>query len=456
MDSAIVLTTLGALLLAGLAVEWAGRRLPLPRVTLLLAFGFVIGPEGAALLPPAAAEQWFEPVTTLALVMVGFLVGERFSLERLRERGRVVVTTSVIEALGTATVTALGLLALGAPAPLALLLGGVACATAPASTYDVVTEQGAAGPFTDTLLGVIGIDDAWGLLIFSLAAAAVAATLGDAGGPGFVVHALREIGGALGLGAVLGVAAGLLTQRIQAGEPTVLEAAGDRPADRGPDHLDRGVVHPRGDGAGDRHDQRRPPPRPGLLRDRASRVALHGAVLRARRRLAAPRCPRRRRAAGRRLRGAAHRRQGRRRGPRGPCRRCRGQRATLAGARADAAGGRRARDGADRGAALPRARRDAAAARDRLDRRVRAARPAVHALRPAPRRRGRCQEAVRVTMSLLRAHHSHCCEEPKATWQGRFRRSLDSHANHHARLTIAEIASLCHALATAQITRTAS
>lgn len=226
MDTAIVLTTLGALLLAGLAVEWAGRRLPLPRVTLLLVFGFVIGPQGLGLLPPAAAERWFEPVTTLALVMVGFLVGERFSLDRLRERGRVVVTTSIIEALGTAAVTALGLVAVGAPAPLALLLGGVACATAPASSYDVVTEQMASGPFTDTLLGIIGIDDAWGLLLFGLAAAGVAATLGDAGGPGFLVHALREIGGAILLGAVLGVAAGLLTQRIQAGEPTVLEAAG--------------------------------------------------------------------------------------------------------------------------------------------------------------------------------------------------------------------------------------
>lgn len=226
MNTATVLITLGALLLAGLAVESLGRRTALPRVTLLLLFGILIGPEGMGLLPGAVADQWFEPITTLALVMVGFLVGERFSVNRLREHGRVVVTTSVIEALGTAAVTALGLLALGAPAPLALLLGGVACATAPASTYDVVSEEAASGPFTDTLLGVIAIDDAWGLLIFSLAAAGAAAMIGDAAGPGFLLHALREIGGAVLIGAVLGVAAGLLTQRVQAGEPTVLEAAG--------------------------------------------------------------------------------------------------------------------------------------------------------------------------------------------------------------------------------------
>lgn len=72
MNTPIMLTSLGAILLGGLAVEWVGRHLPLPRVTLLILFGFVVGPEVLDLLPEGIAEQWFEPVTTLALVMVGF------------------------------------------------------------------------------------------------------------------------------------------------------------------------------------------------------------------------------------------------------------------------------------------------------------------------------------------------------------------------------------------------
>lgn len=226
METPIIFTTLGALLLGGLAVEWAGRHLPLPRVTLLILFGVLIGPEVLDLLPDGASERWFEPVTTLALVMVGFLVGERFSFDRLRVRGRTVLTISVIEALGTAVLVTLGMLALGVSLPIALLLGGIAPATAPASTYDVVDESRAEGPFTETLLGVVGVDDAWCLLIFSLAAAAAAATLGDdVGGSVFMVEAAREIGGGILLGVILGLAAGLLTQRIAPGEPTLLEAA---------------------------------------------------------------------------------------------------------------------------------------------------------------------------------------------------------------------------------------
>lgn len=226
METPIIFTTLGALLLGGLAVEWAGRHLPLPRVTLLILFGVLIGPEVLDLLPDGASERWFEPVTTLALVMVGFLVGERFSIDRLRVRGRAVLTISVVEALGTALLVTLGMLLLGVSLPIALLLGGIAPATAPASTYDVVDETRAEGPFTETLLGVVGVDDAWCLVIFSLAAAASAAVVGgDVGGGVFVVEAAREIGGGILLGVILGLAAGLLTQRIAPGEPTLLEAA---------------------------------------------------------------------------------------------------------------------------------------------------------------------------------------------------------------------------------------
>jgi Kef-type K+ transport system membrane component KefB len=226
LPTGIVLTTLGALLLGGLAVEWVGRSLPIPRVTLLLAFGVAIGPQALDLLPSAAAEHWFEPVTTLALVMVGFLVGERFSGERLRERGRVVLTLSVTNVLGAALLTGAGLWLLGAELPLALLLAGIAGASAPAATYDVVTESRSDGPFTGTLLGIVGIDDAWGLLVFSLAVAAAGILLGEAAAATAVQHAAAEVGGAIVLGAVLGLAAGLLTHRIAEGEPTLLEAAG--------------------------------------------------------------------------------------------------------------------------------------------------------------------------------------------------------------------------------------
>lgn len=224
MEAPVVFTTLGILLLGGLAVEWVGRHLPLPRVTLLILFGVLIGPDALNLLPDAAVDTWFRSITTLAMVMIGFLVGERFSLDRLRIRGRLILTMSAVEALGTAAVVTAGMLAFGAPVELALLLGGIAPATAPASTYDVVQESRANGPFTETLLGIIGLDDAWCLLIFGLASAVTASIIGEGSASVFIYQGIREIGGAILLGSLLGVAAGILTQRIDPGQPTLIEA----------------------------------------------------------------------------------------------------------------------------------------------------------------------------------------------------------------------------------------
>ena len=78
---------LGALLLLGLLADELGEHLKLPSVTILLVLGVVAGPEAADLLPEATAE-WFPIVSTLALTMVGFLLGAAFTTDNLRDNGR--------------------------------------------------------------------------------------------------------------------------------------------------------------------------------------------------------------------------------------------------------------------------------------------------------------------------------------------------------------------------------
>ena len=62
---------------------------------------------------------------------------------------------------------------------MALLLAGIATATAPAATQDVVRQTRATGPFAETLLGIVAIDDAWGLIVFSLLLMTAKAVAGD-------------------------------------------------------------------------------------------------------------------------------------------------------------------------------------------------------------------------------------------------------------------------------------
>ncbi|MBN2140250.1 MAG: cation:proton antiporter [Desulfovibrionaceae bacterium] len=216
---------LGGLLIVGLATDALGRRTRLPRVTLLLIFGFLAGPGGFALLVPGD-NNWAGFVSSAALVMIGFLLGGRLTLDELRRHGRQVLCISVAEVVVTAVLVLAGLVVFGAPLAAALTLAGISTATAPAATSDVVREQRAKGPFSRVLLGVVAVDDAWGLMAFSLLfTLAQVFGLGSCGAEPLLAG-LWEVGGAILVGAALGLPMAFLTGRIRPGEPTFVEALG--------------------------------------------------------------------------------------------------------------------------------------------------------------------------------------------------------------------------------------
>ncbi|PWE17878.1 sodium:proton antiporter [Marinicauda salina] len=218
-----MLTTFGVLLLAGLALDALGRRTRLPRITLLVVFGAIIGPAGFGLLP-IDAENWREITADLALTMVAFLLGGELSLASLRRHGRAIVWVSLLVSLVTFAVMTAGLAALGAPIALALALAGVGVATDPAAIRDVVSETRADGPVTRTILGIVAIDDAWAIITFSVLLGVLAAA-GDGIAGGFGAGA-AEIGKSLAIGAAVGLPASFASGRIRPGEPTLAEALG--------------------------------------------------------------------------------------------------------------------------------------------------------------------------------------------------------------------------------------
>jgi Kef-type K+ transport system membrane component KefB len=207
-----------------LVTDEIGRRTRLPRVTLLILFGLAVGPAGFDLLP-RAFQDWYEFIASVALTMVAFLLGGRLSLPALRKHGKTILMVSFTVVILTAVLVGLGLIAIGTPIILALLLAGIATATAPAATQDVVRQARAKGPFTDTLLGIVAVDDAWGLIVFSLLLVLAGAIAGG-GVYEILGHCLWELGGALAVGAAVGLPAVFLTGRLKPGEPIQAEALG--------------------------------------------------------------------------------------------------------------------------------------------------------------------------------------------------------------------------------------
>jgi NhaP-type Na+/H+ or K+/H+ antiporter len=224
-ENAHILIPLGALLLVSIALEALGRRTRLPRVTLLILFGFVAGPGGLGWIPESV-EQWYPLIADMALGMIGFLLGGHLTRHHMRRMGVLVTWVSLVHVAVTYIVVAVGLSIVGVPLALALILAAIATATDPAATSDVITEADASGDFTELLQGVVAIDDAWGLILFSLTLVAAQMLLGTGSGLTLLQHGLWDLFGALILGVGLGLPVALVTGRLRDNKPVLVEALG--------------------------------------------------------------------------------------------------------------------------------------------------------------------------------------------------------------------------------------
>ena len=217
--------TIGGILLLGLLVSGMARHTFLPRVTLLLLFGILIGREGLNLIPREFTDQ-FEIIATMTLLMVGFLLGGKLTREALSDSTIEVLSISIAAALVTASTVFIGLLIAGVITPIALILGCIAAATAPAAILDVTEEMGGQGRFSHLLLSVVALDDVWALVLFGFGLTAVSMLNGNGSDSSYLMHVAHDIGGALVLGCVLGFPAAYLTGRVKKGQPMLSEALG--------------------------------------------------------------------------------------------------------------------------------------------------------------------------------------------------------------------------------------
>ncbi len=212
------LICLAVALVAGLLLSRLTKLLNLPAVTAYLVAGLLIGPFClGALQIPGLGFNSLEQVATLSIItqtalgFIAFTIGNEFRLSQLKATGAKAITIGILQAvIATALVDiVLILLHLCFPnvisLPCAIVLGAIASATAPAATLMVVRQYKADGPMTRLLLLVVAIDDAVGLVLFSVSfGIATALSNGQASLLAVLVEPLLEIILSLALGSLMG------------------------------------------------------------------------------------------------------------------------------------------------------------------------------------------------------------------------------------------------------------
>lgn len=216
-----------AAMIIGLAVALAGglmmsrlaKKVHLPAVTAYLIAGLLLGPFfigrfgitgiGFATLEEVAS---LKVISQVALGFIAFAIGNEFRLSSLKLMGKQAITIGILQAVITTVIVDVALLVVHFIDPAlisvssAITLGAIAAATAPAATLMVVRQYKANGPLTKLLLMVVAIDDAVGLVLFSVSfGIAKALEQGSISIVSVAVEPIIEIVLSLALGTVAGM-----------------------------------------------------------------------------------------------------------------------------------------------------------------------------------------------------------------------------------------------------------
>ena len=189
----------------GLLFNRIAKKLNLPNVTGYLVAGLLLSGSVTRIIPFDVVAK-LGSIVTVALGFIAFSIGGEFKLSNIKKLGARVITVTMFQSLMAVLFVDVALILLHYPVGEAITLGAIATATAPAATLMVVRQYRADGPVTRTLLPVVALDDAVGLIVFSISVS-VAQGLDAGGDVNYALMALeplKEIALSLVLGAAIG------------------------------------------------------------------------------------------------------------------------------------------------------------------------------------------------------------------------------------------------------------
>jgi len=201
-----IASTLGLLLGVCLAAGVFADLLHLPKVTAYLLVGLLVGPSALDLIPKTHVDL-FGPVLKLAMAVVLFNLGCEFTFTKVRRVAARCLALSVGEIAATFGFVTVGLYMFGCAPSMALLLGCLAVATAPATTILVLKEFRSEGPVTESTGFLVAMNNFACIVIFELAFLAVHLVQGKLQDPieYQLGTLLQDIAGSMALGAAGGL-----------------------------------------------------------------------------------------------------------------------------------------------------------------------------------------------------------------------------------------------------------
>lgn len=221
---------LNIILLMGLAIFFgtAGARVfqkfRVPQVVGYVVIGLLIGESGLNLIGRDTVET-LSSFNMFALGIIGFMIGGELRRDVFKKYGKQFFIILCCEGIAAFILVAIlsGCVAwyftgnIHTSVAMALVLGSIASATAPAATANVLWELKSRGPLTSTVLAIVALDDALALLLYGFASSIAVALLGETNSSIWtnILMAAFEIVGAVILGLLTGLLLSFILNRIK-------------------------------------------------------------------------------------------------------------------------------------------------------------------------------------------------------------------------------------------------
>lgn len=189
-----IIFSAGLLLIMGYILGQLSERIKLPAITGYILAGILVGSSGLKMIRHENLEI-LNVLSEITLSFIAVIIGGEFSFYKLKLYGKKIVVLTIIQMLLTFLMVSFGLILINIPNYLAFILGAIAAATAPAATVVIVEKLKARGEFVDYLYGIVALDDAGTVILFSIAFAISGSMISgiDVEFSHAIIHALLDI-----------------------------------------------------------------------------------------------------------------------------------------------------------------------------------------------------------------------------------------------------------------------
>ena len=211
-----IILSVGILIFTGYIFGEIAEKIKLPKISGYILAGIVLNPDVTGIMSSSFVEDT-DPMLTISLSLITFSIGGSLSAQNLRSSGGKVLVLTVFESLAAfifVFIFMLGALYYFIPvfssfyviAAVSLVLASLAAPTDPSATIAVIHEYEAKGEVSSTMLEIAAFDDIAGIIIYTLVTASAAFFLGKSVDIGHtLLDMLEEVGGAVAIGAVIGI-----------------------------------------------------------------------------------------------------------------------------------------------------------------------------------------------------------------------------------------------------------